>query len=89
MKINGVEFDEPVPKGFPRYLYSEREEGKRLKIQEIWVDSYIKEGTAWSYAAHSITLSNYGAVTFDGKPVRDPKEIDWVKKFFKEMEFKK
>ena len=90
MIINNIEFDEPDPKNFPIHLYFKMDEGKRTHIQGIWVDEFIRlDSEHTEYAAHTITLSNYGSATIDNKPVKDPKELEWIRRFFDDLKLNK
>ena len=87
MKLAGIEIDKPDPDYIRKWDYMEYEEGKRTKVKSLWVDSYYVENGAINFAARQLTMTNRGSCSIDGKPIRDPKEIEIVKNIFKELKF--
>ena len=82
MTINGTEFDDP--REFPpsKRDWREYSEGVRTKVKEMWVWSYHRENGACFAWRHPITMTNRGACTFDGKPVKEEAERKLVAELF-------
>lgn len=87
MKLVGIEIDPILPNYIRKWDYSEYEEGKRTKVKSLWVDSYIIENEAVTYCAHLIKMTNRGSCSIDDKPIRETKEIEFVKSMFNELKF--
>lgn len=87
MKLAGIEIDPIDPNYIRKWDYSEYEEGKRTKIKSLWVDSYLYEDGAKTFCARLIKMTNRGSCSIDDKPIRDPKEIEFVKNMFKDLKF--
>lgn len=87
MKLAGIEIDPIDPNYIRKWDYSEYEEGKRTKIKSLWVDSYSIENGVKTFCARLIKMTNRGSCSIDEKPIRDPKEIEYVKNIFKEVKF--
>lgn len=82
MTLNGKEYED-IPSDPPKRIYGVYEEGKRTKVKFVWLDRYIQEPSGgWGYASEMLTLSNYGSVTLDGKPLRNENDIKLVKEIF-------
>ena len=87
MILAGIEINRPDPDYIRKWDYSEYEEGKRTKVKSLWVDSYYIENGSINFAARQLTITNRGSCAIDGKPIKDPKEIEIVKNIFKELKF--
>ena len=82
MKINGTEFDDPRESPFPKRDYREFSQGVRTSVKEMWVCAYEKCGSGTCMVRYPITMTNRGACTFDGVPVRDEGEKKLVADLF-------
>ena len=82
MKINGTEFDDP--REFPpsKRDWREFKEGVRTSVKEMWVCAYERSGSEVRMARYPITITNRGACTFDGVPVRDEGEKKLIADLF-------
>lgn len=73
LSIMGVEFDHPSVSSHPmKFRLSRQKVSARKTVTTLWVDSYLPDG----YAAHSISVSNTGAVEFDGRRLSDPRDLE-------------
>lgn len=85
MKINGIEFDDPIDIPISKRDYREFKDGARTTVKEMWVCGYYKEGSAIIMARYCITMTNRGVCTFDGKPVKDENEKKIISELFENI----
>lgn len=83
--INGIEFDDPRTNHPIKRDVREYKEGVRTTIKEMWVDSYVRQGSAICRWLYCITMTNRGVCTFDGKPVKDENEKNLIKELFENV----
>ena len=82
MKLCGIEIDDPRERGIARRDYREYKEGVRTTVREMWVYSYVREGSAVSLWQYPLTITNRGVCTFDGKQVKDEGERKLIGELF-------
>lgn len=85
MKINGIEFDDPIDIPISKRDYREFKDGARTTVKEMWVCGYYKEGSAIIMARYCITMTNRGVCTFDGKSVKDENEKKIIRELFENI----
>ena len=82
VSILGTEFDDPREFPPPARDCSERKEGARTSVKEMWVSSYRRDGTAVWCEKIPLTMTNRGVCTFDGRPVKDEADRKLVAELF-------
>lgn len=84
MKIMGTEFDDPREFPLSPRDMAERKEGARTTVKEMWVCSYRKEGSGVGTSMQKLllTMTNRGACTFEGRPVKDEAEKKLIAELF-------
>ena len=83
MKIRGTEFDDPTPEDKSGRDYSEFDEGKRTRVRCFWLSTWERQKSGGiSRTRVPATVTNRGAVTFDGKDPKDAETRETVKLVF-------
>lgn len=83
MKIRETEFDDPAPEDKSGRDYSEFDEGKRTRVRCFWLSAWEREKSGGiARRKVPVTITNRGAVTFDGKDPKDAETREMVKAVF-------
>ena len=83
MTIHGTEFDDPVPADKAGRDYSEFDEGKRTRVREFWLSAWERDSSGGiSRRRIPVTITNRGAVTFDGKIPREEDDREKIRRVF-------
>lgn len=83
MKIRGIEFDDFSPEDKSGRDYSEHDEGKRTRVRVFWLSTWEREKSGgFSRRRIPVSITNRGAVTFDGKDPKDEETRNMVKLVF-------
>ena len=87
MNICGIEFDDPVPEDKSGRDYSEHDEGKRTRVRTFWLSAWEKDSSGgFSRKRIAATITNRGAVTFDGKTPKENSDREKVKMVFEMLD---
>jgi len=83
MRVCGIEFDDPSPEDKSGRDYSERDEGKRTHVREYWMSAWERDSSGGiSRKRIPVTMTNRGAVTFDGKVPKEEADREAIRKTF-------
>ena len=82
MTVNGITFDDPRESFFSKRDFREYKEGARTSVKEAWVCSYTKDGPAVLLERHCLAMTNHGAISLDGRPVKNEDEKKAVAEMF-------
>ena len=78
---------EDIPEKPGKAEYGMYEEGKRTKIKFVWLSRHVREAhLRWGFESVMLTLSNYGAATLDGVPVRGEDDLKTIRELFAKHE---
>ena len=90
MNICGIEFDDPLPEEKSGRDYSEHDEGKRTRVRTFWLSTWEKDSSGGiSRRRIPATITNRGAVTFDGKIPKENVDREKVKTVFDVLDGKR
>lgn len=89
MRVCGIEFDDPSPEDKSGRDYSERNEGKRIRLRELWLSTWERDPKGGiSRQRIPVTITNRGAVTFDGKVPKEAGDREKIKRIFDHLDGK-
>ena len=83
MTICGTEFDDPCLSDRAGRDYSEFDAGKRTKVRVYWLSTWDREKSGGIARRRvPVTITNRGAVTFDGRSPKEAEDREKIKSVF-------
>lgn len=83
MTVCGTEFDDPCPADKTGRDYSEFDEGKRTHVREFWLSTWERDKAGGiSRRRIPVTVTNRGAVSFDGKIPKENEDREKIRQVF-------